>query len=175
MNFIDPEDILDKVKLRSGMVGAEFGCGSGHWALALARHLNKGTVYAIDLQAEPLSALRGKAEQAMISNIKTRKRNLEKPEGSGLEKWSISVVLIPNLLFQIEKKEEVLKEAKRILEPNGFLIIVDWKKEGRLLPNQPYITAYQVKAMVQKLGFTLLKELPAGTSHYALVFQKENE
>ena len=175
MDFVDPEKVLGKLKLRSGMVGAEFGCGSGHWALALARYLNKGTVYAIDLQAEPLSALRGKAERAMIKNIKTLRRDLEKPEGSGLKKWSLDVVLIPNLLFQVEKKEAVLKEAKRILVPNGLLIIIDWKKEGRLLPNQPYITAYQVQKMAEKLGFTLSKELPAGESHYALVFQKENE
>ena len=175
MDFVDPEKVLGKVKLRSGMNGAEFGCGSGHWALALARYLSKGTVYAIDLQAEALSALRGKAEQAMIKNIKTLKRDLEKPEGTGLKKWSLDVVLIPNLLFQIEKKEAVLKEAKRVLAPNSLLIIVDWKKEGRLLPNQPYITAYQVRKMAEKLGFTLLKELPAGESHYALVFQKENE
>lgn len=175
MNFVDPEEVLGKVQLRSGMIGAEFGCGSGHWALALARYLNKGTVYAIDLQAEPLSALRGKAEQAMITNIKTLKRDLEKPEGSGLEKWSMGVVLISNLLFQVEKREIILREAKRILEPNGFLIIVDWKKKARLFPNQPYITAFQVKSMVTKLGFTLLKEFSAGESHYALVFQKENE
>ncbi len=174
-HFINPEEILDQVQLRSGMKGAEFGCGSGHWALALSRRLNKGLVYAIDVQAESLSALRGQAERAMISNLKVLQRDLTDFEGSQLPGRLLEVVLIPNLLFQIEEKEQVLKEAKRILKPNGFLIIVDWLKKARLTDTQPYVTAFQVKQMTHKLGFTFLKELSAGQSHYALVFKKENE
>ena len=175
LNFIDPEKVLDQIQLRSGMKGAEFGCGSGYWALALARRLRKGIVYAIDIQAEPLSALRAKAEGAMLPNIKTRQRDLEELEGSGLPKNSLGIVLIPNLLFQVEEKERVLKEAKRILEPGGFLIIVDWLKEARLVADQPYISKAQVKSLTHKLGFTLFKELSFSQSHFVLIFKKEDE
>ena len=173
--FINPEEILDQVQLQSGMTGAEFGCGSGHWALALARRLNKGLVYAIDVQAETLSALRGQAERTMISNLKVLQRDLTSNEGSRLPNRSLDVILIPNLLSQTEEKEQVLKEAKRVLKPNGFLIIIDWLKKARLTDTQPYISASQVKQMTRKLGLSFLKELSASQSHYALVFQLNNE
>lgn len=175
LDFINPEEILDQIQLRSEMKGAEFGCGSGHWALALAQRLKKGIVYAMDVQAEPLSALKAKAERAGFANLKVRQRDLTETEGSGLPKSSLDIVLIPNLLFQVEEKEKILREAKRILKPNGLLVVVDWLKRARLILNQPYISAAQVKSLAHKLGFALFKEFPSQGSHFVLVFKKENE
>lgn len=175
INFINPEEVLDEIDLHSKMRGAEFGCGSGHWALSLAHHLSQGLVYALDVQPGPLSALRAKVEREKIPNLQVLQRDLAEKEGSRLPSRSLDIVLIPNLLFQVEEKEEVLKEAKRVLRPEGILLVVDWQKGERLTSSQSYITAEQVKSMVQKLGFSLQKEIPAGESHYALVFTRENE
>jgi ubiquinone/menaquinone biosynthesis C-methylase UbiE len=35
------------------------------------------------------------------------------------------MVLISNMLFQTENKINILKEAKRILQKDGFLVIID--------------------------------------------------
>jgi ubiquinone/menaquinone biosynthesis C-methylase UbiE len=172
--FIDPEMVLEELELRPEMRGAEFGCGSGHWALSLARILHKGLVYALDVQSGPLSALRARADRESIPNLQVLQRDLAKEEGSKLPSNSLDIVLIPNLLFQVEEKEVVLKEAKRILQPEGLLLVVDWRKRERLTSSQSYVTAEQVKSMVQKLGFELEKEFEAGESHYALIFKKEN-
>ncbi len=173
--FIDPEEVLEEIDLRPEMRGAEFGCGAGHWAVSLASYLNKGLVYALDVQPGPLSALRAKVERERIPNLQILQRDVSEKEGSALPARSLDIVLIPNLLFQAEEKEEILKEAKRILCPGGILLVVDWRKKKRLTSSQPYVTAAQVQSMAKKLGFSLQKEISAGESHYALIFTRENE
>lgn len=173
--FIDPEEVLEEIDLRPEMRGAEFGCGAGHWAVSLASYLSKGLVYALDVQPGPLSALRARVEREKISNLRTLRGNISEEEGSTLPARSLDIVLIPNLLFQTEEKEEILKEAKRILCPGGILLVVDWRKKERLTSSQPYVTAAQVQSMAKKLGFSFQKEIPAGENHYALIFTRENE
>jgi Methylase involved in ubiquinone/menaquinone biosynthesis len=48
--FINPGLILQQqLQLRRDMIAADFGCGSGEWALALAKILDHGKVWAVDL------------------------------------------------------------------------------------------------------------------------------
>ena len=49
------------------MIAADFGCGSGGWAIPLAKKLEEGKVYAIDILEEPLSALRARAKLEKIT------------------------------------------------------------------------------------------------------------
>ena len=44
ISFLNPEEVLDELDLRSDMVAAEFGCGSGGFAFPLARRLDEGLV-----------------------------------------------------------------------------------------------------------------------------------
>ena len=67
-DFLNPKLILDKLKLRKDMIAADFGSGSGGWAIPLARTLEDGFVYAIDILEEPTSVLKGKISRERISN-----------------------------------------------------------------------------------------------------------
>ena len=115
-DFLDPLKILKQLNLRKDMVAADFGSGSGGWAMPLAKKLEDGLVYAIDILNEPLSALIGKIALEKVSNIKTICSNIEGKNGSTLSDSSVDLVLMTNLLFQAEDKEAILAEAKRILK-----------------------------------------------------------
>jgi len=81
---------------------------------------------AIDIQEKPLMFLMENAKRQNVTNIlNTKVCNLEtRTLGSSFQN-TIDVVVIVNALFQIKNKENVIKEAKRILKTNGFLIVVD--------------------------------------------------
>jgi len=70
VKFVNPNEVLDKIKLRDDMTAADFGCGSGGWVIPLAKKLEQGLVYAIDIQEEPLSALESKMKLEGIQNIR---------------------------------------------------------------------------------------------------------
>ena len=170
--MLNPNEVLDKLDLKRDMAAAEFGCGSGGFTIPLAKKLEDGIVYAIDIQQAPLVALKSRAAFENIANIKTIHSDLEKSKGSTLADSSVDLVLIPNVLFQIEEKEPVFAEAKRVLKKQGRLVIVDWSSktpknlvEGIVLPEA-------AKKLADSVGLKLEKEFEAGVYHYGLIFER---
>ena len=170
--FLKPEEILKQLDLREDMIAADFGSGSGGWALPLAQILKEGKVYAIDILEEPISALKSRAEILKIFNIAVVRSDIETKNGSKLKDNHLDLVLITNLLFEAEDKKEVLAEGKRVLKKGGKILVVDWKKDSSLGPKQGRASVEEVKEIAKNLDLKLEKELDAGNYHYGLVFTK---
>ena len=154
------------------MTAADFGSGAGGWTIPLAKKLEEGRVFAIDIQEEPLSALESRAKIQGISNIKKIVANVEE-RILGLAGFSCDLVLITDLLFQVDDKKGVFEEAKRVLKPAGRILVVEWAPEASLGPaGDNRVSQKEVKEIAQKLGFLLEKEFKAGDYHYGLVFKK---
>ncbi len=172
VDFLEPEKIIEQIPLSQDWQTAEFGCGPGGFAIALARRVPKGMVYALDIQEEPLSALKGRAKGEGLPNIKTIQGDLEEPKGSTLKDESMDLVLIANTLFQIEDKEAFLKEAKRALKRKGNLVIIDWNPDSPFGPEEKRISFEEAHKIVKFMDIKLVKELEAGTYHWGAIFVK---
>jgi len=170
-NFIEPNQILNMLQLNPGMDAAEFGCGSGSFTIPLAQKLSEGQVYGFDIQEEPLSALKGEASLKNINNITTRRTNLEQPKSSNLPMQSVDLVLIINMLFQVEKEEPVINEAKRVLKDGGKCLIIDWHPNANLGPKGDRETADFIKDLAEEAGFTTEKQFNPGNYHWGLILQ----
>ena len=168
--FIDPEEVLKQLKLKKGMVAADFGCGSGGWALPLAKKLEEGKIYAIDILEEPLSALRAKIKLGKILNIEVIKSDVEKT--SRLLPESCDLVLMTNLLFQCENKKSALEEGKRVLKPGGKILVVDWKLDATIGPEEGRVSTEEVKKIAEDLNLKVEKEFEAGIYHWGLIVVK---
>jgi len=169
--FVNPLQILKKVELRKTMIAADFGSGSGGWAIPLASQLEEGRVYAVDLQEEALSALMGKAKLQNISNIKKIVADVEKGV-SEIKSFSCDLVLMTDLLFQVDDREAVFREANRVLKTRGKVLVVDWNIDSPLGPREGRISQDEVKEIAKSSGFEFEEEFKAGDYHYALVFTK---
>ncbi len=170
--FLKVEAVLDNLDLKEGMTAGEFGCGSAIFSLALAKRLHRGKVYALDVQEEKLSALKGKMASAKVNNIHTILCDLEASNGSTLPDNSLDVVLIPNVLFQAENKSAIINEAKRVLKLGGQLLIIDWLKPGPFSPRSGMISPDKMKKLAEELELVFKKEFAVGDYHYALLFTK---
>src|ERR1051326_6838644 len=124
-DFLNVQEVLHNLHLTEHTTAAEFGCGTGHFSLALAKKIKKGRIYALDIQEEKLSALKGKIAHERILNVFPILCDLEAKFGSTLQADSLDLVLIPNLLFQSADKNAILKEAVRVLKSNGQLLVID--------------------------------------------------
>jgi len=171
-SFLNPGEILNDFELSSDMVAAEFGCGSGGFAIPLAKKLDQGLVYAIDIQESPLSALKSRTLVENMTNIRIIRSDLEKPKGSTLSPDSLDLVFIPNVLFQVKDKSAIISESKRVLKNKGKLVIIDWLLEASQGPEKGRVSPQEVKKMAEDAGFKLEKEFEAGKYHYGLVFVK---
>jgi len=152
------------------MTAADFGCGSGGWAMPLARKLEEGKIYAIDILEEPLSALRARTRLEKIFNIEVIKSDIEKT--SRLFPESCDLVLITNLLFEVKDKKSVLEEGKRVLKPGGKILVVDWQEKTPLGPKEGRVSPEEVKNLAKELNLKLEKEFEASLYHWGLILVK---
>jgi ubiquinone/menaquinone biosynthesis C-methylase UbiE len=173
--FLDPDKIFKEVEVRAGMVIADFGAGSGFFSLAAAKKVGReGRVFAIDVLESSLEAIESRAKSSGLVNIQTTHSDLEKPEGSKLKASSCDFVLVSNILFQAHERKMILAEAYRILKSGGQALIIDWipekmsagKDDLKPLPKE------EANQLALEAGFSFLREIPAGSHHYGLLFKK---
>lgn len=169
-SFLNPYTAVKEFSLKPGMSVSDFGSGSGHFALAIAREVtSSGAVHAIDIRPTVLEALKGHAELDGFFQLKVVLGNLEKEGGSTMENQSQDRVLCSNILHQVQDPVVVYQEARRILKQTGKLIVLDWFKDA---PFGPRIKISQKKVvdLAQETGFVLERQFDAGAYHYGLIF-----
>lgn len=173
--FIDPRKVVEEWDLRPGMKAADFGAGSGHFCVEVAKRIGaNGVVYAFDIQQEALDMLKNRAEMEHLSNIELRRTDLEAGNATKLDNGVADLVLITNMLFQVDKKDSIMKEAFRILKPDGRMIVIDWEPEsgGFGPPKNMRISKDNIVALCEVAGFIKEKSFSAGDYHYGFVFKK---
>ncbi|MEK7147518.1 MAG: methyltransferase domain-containing protein [Patescibacteria group bacterium] len=174
--FTDPEKNLEQFDLQKGMRVADFGAGSGFYAFTAARLVgDKGKVFAVDIQKDLLTRLKKEAATKKLLNIEIVWGDLEKEGGAKLKDGSVDRAIVSNLLFQIEKKECLVREAARVLKPNGKVLVIDWTDSfGGLGPEPRAVFDKETaRALFENDGFSLERTIDAGAHHYGLIFAKK--
>lgn len=173
--FFDARTALKSVGIQPGMRVADFGCGSGHFTVLVAGMVGKeGRVTALDVQELALEGVRAKAKEGNLTNIEPVHADLEVGGSSGLAEGSQDLVLMANVLFQSQKKETILAEAKRVLKSAGRLVVLEWDKGagGFGPPDNLRMDRTAMQSLVEGQGFALERALETGQYHYGLVFTK---
>lgn len=175
MSFISPEHHIDILHLEHTHTVADFGAGSGAYALAAAKAVApSGVCYAVDLNRELLNRVKNDATFAHIHNLEIIWGDLEKKKGSTLPDSSVDAVLLCNTLFMLEDREAVLKEAYRILKNRGKLLVVEWSaSHAGVGPHTTQVVSEKdARASVTEAGFVIEHDVPGGDYHYGFVARK---
>jgi len=171
--LIQPEEVLNQLDLRDNMTVADFGCGNGYFSIPLAKIISQGKIYALDIIKEALEAVKSQANLEGIENIKTIHCNLEILGSSKLEDDSIDLVLMRSILFQSQKKREIIKEANRVLKSKGQLVLLEWIPGASMAPKGGWlISKEESQKLVEAEEMNLSKELTMDNQHYGSVFKK---
>lgn len=174
--FSDPQKILDQFKLTSGRFVADLGSGAGFYAILAAKMVGPlGRVYAVDVLKDMLQKIKNEAVRNKLFNVEALWGNVEKLGGTRLADLSVDVVLICNSLFQIEDKNTFALEVKRILKPDGRVLVVDWRDSfGGLGPQFEHVVSPEAaRGIFEKAGFVFDRDIKdAGAHHYGLVFRR---
>ena len=172
--FALPHKNIEYLNLLPGMKVADFGAGTGAYAYAAAESVTKdGQVIVIDIQKDLLEKIAREALENNISNIKTLWGDIEVKGGVKLADRLVDAVIVSNVLFQTDSKYGVALEAKRILKPDGKVLLVDWQDSyGGLGPDPDHVfTEAQAEEVFKEAGFIVDNRFNAGDHHYGLVFK----
>lgn len=174
--LISPESIVPQLGIGEGMRIADFGCGSGHMTMELARKIGKdGLISAIDVQTSSLATVKEKARSLGLENVVCIHADLEVVGGTGIDSETQDVIFISQALFQSKKKEEMLKEGLRILKVNGILVMIEWKKgSGGLGPPDELRTSEEdLIKLTEGVGFRFERNIEADRFHSGMIFRKQ--
>ncbi len=173
--FLSPDQIIKRLDISQGIVAVDFGCGTGHWSVALAKEVgDSGKVYALDIQKEMLEATKSRAESLGLENIEVVRGDLDEEKGSGLSSEIADLALLSNVLFQADKREAMVREAFRVLKSSGEVAVIEWDESEVLLgpPKQLKLKMEDARRMFLEAGFVFKDDFPAGEHHYGLLFKK---
>lgn len=173
--FMNPAQILAACNLQTTDSVADFGAGSGFLSREAAKFVPKGNVFAIEIHREIVTRLARDAQDANLTNIHPLWGDIELPGGTRLDDASVNFVIISNVLFHLDDKIACIKEAKRVLKPDGRLLIVDWTESFGGIGPAPsaVVTKQMAEELCARAGFTKISDtLPAGEHHYAILFKK---
>ncbi len=171
--FLHPEDILKQIHIGEGMTIIDVGSGIGHFTIRLGDLVGPhGKIYALDINDDLLVSLKNEAKRKNLNNIITIKTNVEKD--LGLKGPLADRVIISNLLFQIDAKEEMVKKSAQLLKKYGKIVVVDWLDSFKHIGPHPKYIFPKAKAMelLKSAGLEFDFEIKAGDHHYGLVFKK---
>lgn len=171
--FMDPDKVVENLKIEAGYKVADFGCGAGYLTIPIAKRvLNSGKVYAIDVLNEPLEAVMSKAKLYGLLNIEPMRANVETVGGTKISDKSVDLGVLANILFQCNDYDSVFMEAKRILKKSGKIAVIDWLPEDvQLGPKFEHCLKKDfVKKIAIKNGFKFEKDFDAGKHHYGMIF-----
>jgi ubiquinone/menaquinone biosynthesis C-methylase UbiE len=177
--FVDPNVLVDLVKVGRGQKLADFGAGAGFFTIPLAKAVgSRGKVYAVDINPNNLSIIRGKAaHEGVTKTVVLTEANAETGRGLDLADGSLDSVVLSSVLSQFKKRQAVLETAERLLKPKGKLVIFEWHQRDMLLgpPPKSRVAKEEVINLLFEpgRGFTLDRDVDAGFYHYCLIFSKE--
>ena len=173
--FIKPEEIIKNFEIRQGIVVADFGSGSGHYVLAMAKKMNDtGIVYAIDIQKNLLEKIKSEAAKQHLSNVDIIWADIEGKEGTKLANGTLDFAIASNILFQINDKEALAREIFRTLKNGGQVAVIDWSASfgGAGPVSKAVAPKTEAERIFIQEGFLEEREFPAGDNHYGIIFKK---
>ncbi len=175
--LLDARQILTQyLEIKPGKIIADLGAGgAAYFTMQAARLVGAtGQVYAVDVVKNVLSGIESKAQMAGLYNIKTIWSNLEILGATKIPEASVDFAFLVNVLFQTQKKHEVINEAIRLLKPGGSLLVIDWRDSALSFAPAKHLRVDQTDIIkhAEKMSLTLKQAFDAGGYHFGLIFVK---
>jgi len=131
IDFVHPyiDKRVQNFGIQPGMTVVDYGCGPGRYTASFA-HLvgDRGSVFAVDIHE---LAIEGVKKRIQKQGLKTVTPILAKGYDSGIPDGVADIVCAIDMFFGINDPSAFLKELRRIIHKDGFLVIDDGHQSRR--------------------------------------------
>lgn len=160
-----PEETLEKFNIKDDGTLLDVGCGIGYFTIPAAKILKKNKVIGIDIMPEILEVAKERADG--ISNIEFKE---SKEYSFPVENNSVKYVLISNVIHEVEDKTRYFNEIRRVLEQDGYFLIIDWDKKEMEMgpPVHERISKEKMIELCKRAGFNETESVDVSPNHYGL-------
>ncbi len=167
----DPKKIIPISYLKDKNI-CDLGCGNGFYSKYLIQFSSK--LYCVDPNKNLLNA----AKKYIKANNKRNRVIFINSEILNLpiSNKFIDTALLANIFHHIDLKsrKKQINEIKRILKPNGILIVIEWKKKHSKSGPQYNLRLTQKECISNfiDLKFKIIKKFNINEQQYCLILKK---
>lgn len=173
---LQPRALLRSLGLKPGDSLADIGCGPGFFTIPAAEIVGpEGLVVAADIQGEMLTAVRVRAAEQGLHNVRLVKTS---ESDVPLRAETFDVVLAAFMLHEVPRHATFLRKMALLLKPNGRLAVIEWQKHETEFgpPLEDRIAPDELIADAQAAGLRLHRRRDLGEDQYLCTFvQVEKE
>ncbi|MEC4675109.1 MAG: methyltransferase [Nitrospirota bacterium] len=153
-----PDEVIQALNLKPGMVLADIGAGSGYFTRRFSRAVgSKGTVMAVDVEQQMLDYNRKHLSD--LGRPSHTQFILATPDDPSLPVSSVDLIFLCNVYHHLDHTIAYLEKAKAGLKPEGRIAIIDFyhdERSGKLGFSKHHLVPQErVMKELQKAGFTL--------------------
>jgi ubiquinone/menaquinone biosynthesis C-methylase UbiE len=175
-SLLDAKKIIKDIGIKSGDKIADFGAGrTGHFVFPASQIVGEdGTVYAVDVVKEVLDMIDGRRKLFSILNLHTVWGDFERKGGVRISEKSLDWVFVVNNIWCVIDIGALCGEIKRVLKPEGKILIVDWRRavDNPAAPaKEKRKDALQVEALLLKSGIVKDSDLDISSTHWGMIFK----
>ena len=185
VNFLDSDEILEKLNLNGNEVFMDAGCGDGHIAIkALNDYLPNGLVYAIDNYDISIRELEDYKKENNLEKLITVQADLTK-DIPQIDDDAIDMIFMLNVVHGFKASgnmDDVIEKLLRILKSDGKIAIVEFRPIDWTFgpPTEIKYAPEELEGIFNNHGFKKIylneelgQEGLEEKSHYLIIFEKE--
>ena len=163
-----PHEVIRALALKPDARVADLGAGTGYFSARLANMLQKGLVYAVDIEPDMVRFL---SERAKREGLRNMVAVAGIPDNPRLPE-KVDLILLVDVYHHIEDRARYFRRLSASLRPGGRIAVIDFtldSPEGP--PRAARVAPEKVKAEMQAAGHVLAAEHRFLPYQYFLVFR----
>src|SRR5262245_33109993 len=162
-----PHEVISALALAPDAVVADVGAGTGYFAARLAKTLQRGFVYAVDIEPEMVRYLADRARREELPNLRPITGTPDDPRLP----VQVDLILLVDTYHHIGERDRYFSKLRALLKPGGRLAVIDFKLDSPTgPPKEVRIAPDSVKQELTRAGYSLDKEHSFLPHQYFLVF-----
>lgn len=166
---LDPKNSLRKAGFTENMVLCDIGAGTGVFTFPATEISNKD-IYALDISDSMLELLTNRMAERNIKNLKIKKVD---SAILPVNDKSCDMAIMVTVFHEIDNKEVMIDEIKRILKPKGKLMIIEFHRRKTPMgpPAEHRIAEEYVEELAESKGLKTISKFSLGDNFYCIVFE----
>ncbi len=161
-----PDQVMDAIGVKPGMVVGEIGAGRGRYVVQLAVRVGEhGRVYAEDIDEESLRYCESRCRRWGLENVETILGDVTDPK---LPTGELDLILVISSYGHFSDPVTLMQNARSALKPDGSLAIVEWLPRDRRVTGDG--SPQQIEAQLKAAGYRLERTDPLLESNRIMIY-----
>jgi ubiquinone/menaquinone biosynthesis C-methylase UbiE len=166
---LNPTNTLIRAGFRAGMTLCDIGAGTGLFSFAAAE-ISQNDIYALEISEQMIELLAQRMVERNVKNLIIKKVDSGRLP---LDDNCCDMAIMVTVLHEVDNKESMLQEVKRILRHSGKLVIIEFhnRKTPMGPPVELRLAPKYVEEVCNKNGLQTLCRNSLGENLYIDIFE----